>query len=432
MFSSGPAVADIAKTTAEHHARKERERFLGVLRIAENFVAENQRVIGGRGANLMLQGPTDCLPLDAYHLLVYSPEPYKDANRLAKLVYKYDPKGLTQFTVALPRVNSSSVNTAQREIVSFRSLPFFRGVQVYKLIPPDPRPALFNSGSMLPCLGAEVQLLSLYADLCNPTLGKNWERLALEEKTIRAIFLREYKGKFAAILSEKVGGKPLSSKELPQTRKRLMALLREEFIPREGRVLFSDLDNERLACASVFPFESEKEVIERIAKKSGGEVHFLINHPQVVVDTRLRRLTVYLQGASRRDPVLDVYNVAQYEAVPYLHTHAANGTPHKLGTAYARARFILVDLWTIQLIWRMKQISDGFAHQQVKRLLKLFQNLGALDSPEEAFPNKAQHFVGHIEDPIRAERRAVARAKSAPRKKPAAHPFYPGRHEGAP
>lgn len=154
-------------------------------------------------------------------------------------------------------------------------------------------------------------------------------------------------------------------------------------------------------------------------------------------------MTVYVRSADGgRDAVLDVFNLATYEAVPYLADDevvalAAPATRiipgAKYGTAHVAARFLLLELWTIQLLWRMEKVSPQYGQQQSRRLLERFRALEpALSRNDLVFPSSETHYLGQIESARLAAKRAVrdsrTQAASAPTKRkwrPA--PYYPAR-----
>jgi hypothetical protein len=437
MFADTPGTIEAAQATAYWRGLDDRRRFVPILKAVEDFVRRKGRVIGGAGATYMLtrvqaDGPAK-LPLDAFQYLVYTPDPVRDAVELAKHIYKMDPKGLTQYAVALPRGSGSEtvVNVEQREVVRFKGLPYHRGVHIYTMLAPDRRDSLFaqpGEANELPCLGPEVQLLETYAALCSPERAGDWPVLLKQEVLLREAFLRSFDGKIQGV----IGGRPAAKDGKGYAAvNRLKKSLQEQVGGRAGRLWLVDQHAPRMQCASVYSLADEQATIAKAAddlgrrgEMAGVTVQFLLNDPQLVVDRRLRRLTVYAQVPGRkRDPILDIFNIAHYEAVPYV---------DRMGTAFVRARFLLVDVWTIQLLWRMKSIADVFAKQQLAALLGRFRALEpALSDPAEAFPALPSHYMGRIESAQLVDRRAAANAREtkgpAFNKKKSFHPFYPAR-----
>jgi hypothetical protein len=445
MFATRVAeTVGVAQAAAFDRGRKDRERFVPFLVAVEEFARAQKRVIGGRAATLMLMtgGPdiSKELPLDAFHLVVYSPDPMRDASTLARKIYALDPKGLAQYTVMLPRhgtgrATEASIIVAQREVARILGLPRYRGVHIYELISPEMRPGLFSDKQVqkTPCLGPEVQLLGSYSALCNPGRAGDWPQVLIEERRLREVFLANFEDKIQMRID---GGKPSGGRSAGGGLPELRRAIAERFLCREGRVWLVDAESEeagrRPACVSVFPLAKEQEALGAIADKLGAHVHFLENDPQLLDDTQMRRLTLYFKRGEHREPILDVYNIASYEAFPYLRrTYGPAKTQYKLATAFGQARFLLVDVWTIQLLWKMESISESYAMRQLKMLLVRYRKLVPLmNDPETAFPALPTHFVGRIDDPeLAGKRRAFAAgraAKSAPRGRDGKKAFRPG------
>ena len=448
-----------AEAGATQTSLKDREQFLPALRIVEEFAKQKGRIVGGNGATLLWtrfkeRRSSDPIPLDAYHYILYSPSPLSDGSELARRIYALDPRGLTQYTVCLPRVlelpsgeikMEALVNTGQREIVRIKGLPQFRGVKVYDILAPDKVPLLFTSKIKAPCLGPEMQLIGIYRDLCNPSLVGDWKGLLKYEKILREFMLENFRKKITSITGGKAA-RPRGDKTEPGSSGSSVSKIIERYISKEGRMVLFQPDNEgrtytRLRCTSVFSLEEEQETLAELAEQEKEEVQFLVNDPQLPTDRRLRRLTMYRirkKGSSSREPVLDVYNIANYEAVPYLHLSSAELKERnfplkssmvislKIATAFGRARFILVDIWTIQLLLKLGSITSEHGQTLLRQLFREFE--GIQFTTAEAFPALPQHFLGRIEPADLAEKRealASQKIRSMGKNKRKITPYYP-------
>ena len=453
--------AQAATTTGYGRGLRDRERFAPALRLAEEFVRERGLVVGGPGAVLMAvragAAAAAPLPLDAFTCVVYSPHPVKDAKALARRIYALDPGGLTEYTGVQARDGgrTASVNAAQREVVRFLGLPVHRGVHIYKMLTPSLRPGLFGDEET-PCLDVDVLLCGTYAQLCDPLRRGEWEALLAQERLLRERFLGGA-GRPAAIFGAGRGGRsperggrspergrspgrassrspgrassrsPERSRsssppppEAPPGAAAFLDRVRRDFAGDPGRVWLTA--SSRLACVSVHQPAEELETLEALAERAGVAVQFLVNDPQLVIDRRLRRLTAYVAAAGRRRvPVLDVYNLATYEAVPFRPAPAAavpwgvpasggrTGAVVNVGTAFLEARFLLVDYWTIHLLWRMDAVSEAYARQQMQALAQSLADLApALADGDLAFPALPSHYLGRIVSLDLAEKRAMA------------------------
>lgn len=450
---------EVARLTAVSRARVDRDRFIPVLKTAEEFFRERGLIVGGAAATYMdvWDEPRDTseLPLDMYHYLAYSQHPLKDANDLARRIYEIAPEGLTQYTVALPsrdQGHETSIRVYQREIIRVVGLPRHRGVHIFKMLIPDERPGLF-SGLELQCVGPEVQLMETYASLYNPQMAGDWTLLLEHEAALREVFLRDSQKKFADLdrersevaggrASPRVRGRDQSGKK-KETSKLAEAL--DKFVMAEGRIIVDDLNFRALggggsssisrnilarrACVSLYPLEEEQAELLKLGQRAGATIHVLVNDPQLVNDRRLRRLTAYLlKPGSPRLPILDIYNSAEYEALPYIYLDCSpDGEREKCsvrqGTLVVVMRFLLVELWTIQLLWRMKSIEDGYAGQVLQDLLGRYRHLAEMATPENAFPVLPGHYLGRIVEPRLAEKRAMSQIGAAAGRRMV--PFFP-------
>lgn len=191
----------------------------------------------------------------------------------------------------------------------------------------------------------------------------------------------------------------------------------------------------RLQVVSGRPFAEETRIIADIAQAVGARVHYGTEDPKIPVLTRLRRITVHfvengvrsLSQEERREAVLDVYNLGSFELVPWVALGtlrgddddggggggeeapavaapsppaaaeggaagpARRGRPTasaaavwpelppsvKVGTPYVLMRMLLVDMWTIQVIMRLKALSAQGGQQILHGQLRDFTRAAA-------------------------------------------------------
>ena len=492
MFRADVDFLDIASRQAVRVARADRDRFLPVLRKIDEMLASQKVadvIIGGGTATAMIRrdritesSHTEA-PLDLYDYMLYSSSPLSTASKLARLIYEVDPGDLTQFTVMLPRSRSLAViNVGQRQVAAIAGLPRHRGLSVFEMLAPDIRLSYF-SPLKVPCMAPEVQLMEIYRNLTLPQHAGSWPGLLVAEREVREALLDGFKAKLGEIFT---GGAPKKRESYGDIRARLIGKIQTDFLQREGVIMVSGLEltvkdesrsiGSRYACLSVEDLPAVKQRLQRIAASARANIHLIENNPQVVSDNRMMRLTAYLHVPGRnREPILDVYNTASYDAIPYAvltpvktaDAKTTSGRAEKCGTLLVLGRFILVDLWTMQLLWRMKSVSDEFAKSQMRRIVGDLRVLGAAidaqvnaavtggrslttggkarssggkarssDRPRTArganislFPKSADDFIGRIEDEVLVEKREDLRMRKERRAegKRRLIPFYPGR-----
>ena len=352
MYRHFDVVAD-AEARAESAALADRLRFRPFVVAAERFAAARGLVIGGSAATRLLLGdpanPAAPPPvaLDSFQCDFFSGRALADARALGDALYRVDPDGLGHYVTVRTAILDALmvVSVDGRDLFTVSAIGPHRGVSIADAIVPSLRPAQFAADGagvplQLQCAGPEIQLMGVYAALCDPTKAADWGALLAAEASLRAIFRREVREKVAASVaagpSERRGG--AGSSPL------FLRLLRDEFAAGPGRVLVGGAaaallrpsgapgpdsgaksgggEPPRLQVISEGGLDTEAAEVVALAARGGAAIQWAINDPRVPTDPRLRRLTVYLAGGASghrdRIPVLDVYNTGGHELVPYV------------------------------------------------------------------------------------------------------------------
>ena len=461
----------------------------------------------------------------------------RQAKALTDALWATDPEGLGHYAMMLSKIPGQLmlVLANGRALCTVQSLPTLRGVPIARVLSPSKRPAQFardEAGAplALPCLGPDLQLIGTYAALANPAKAESWPDLLSEEAALRALYLREAEARRALAIArsehlraggaEGAQGSPghrgpaglapeearaaegpgprsagpgggagepgpsLAARARPGTAGLRRALL-DHYATGPGRVLvgpfaLAAMTGERGADATgrvqvvaAGSLEVEAAAARAIAQRLGYAADWTVNDPKCPVDPRLRRATVYVTRAGRREPVLDIYNAAAHELVPYATVsswgaarsrlrartggseNGAGGAPGagpagpgpgarrpaweaetplsdpdpallKVGTPFVLMRFLLADMWTIQVLLHMGAVSAGLADDVLADMLRSFQRasetyvgLLALHADPESravagsclLPlahEAGAAYVGRLEDPELALRRAAA------------------------
>ena len=434
MFASQDAI-DGAEARALSFVRTERADYDKFIAAGEEFAAANGLIAGGSTATRLLLGAARSL--DAYQCCLYGDRLPAQAFRLADTLRALDPNGLGRYAAVWPRVPGFlyMVSVNGRDLFSITALHVHRGVRTADMIMPVPRPAYFAVGKdgrpqTLQCMGAEVQLMAVYAVLCNPAKADEWAGLLGAEAALRALFVREIRSKVAAAIARAAGGAAAGGAAAGS---HLTAALRSHFIGGPGRVVVGPaaiawLQNRepgagtRLQVISSGALESERREVETIARRVGVKIGWTLNDPKIPADFRLRRLTVYELAGSGRTPVLDVFNAAAHELVPYI----ATGGGRRLGTPFVLMRFRLADLWTMQMILRLRSVSDTYAAEAMRAILGDYDAaaliytkklagvqlpaVGADAAAESVLPRDT--YIGRLEEAERALKRAASKERA--------------------
>jgi hypothetical protein len=430
MYTAIDVVAR-AEDAAEERVFLDRKRYEKFMAAAEHFAAEHGLIVGGETATRLLigdaSGPAP-VRLDSFHLEFYSQRAVPHARALGDALYAVDPDGLGHYTSVQTKVADylMAVQVDGRELATVTNLPRHRGVSTAAVVIPTPRPSQFARDAAkkpltLKCMGPEIQLIEVYAKLCDPALAADWGKNAAAEASLRGIFCSEVAKKIEGVTT---GGD--APKSMPQLRRRLL----EDFCRGLGRVLVgaealaltAGGPPGRLQVVSAEPLEREAAAAAAIAARLGYETAWRIDDPQLPTEPRLRRMTLHVVlDRNRREAVLDVYNAAAFELIPY---RMVNGL--RVGTVFVLMRFRLIDMWTLLLLIQMRAIDLGFGKQLLRghldgyrRLVKDYEatlRLEASEAVAQLMPAAA--YSGRFEDPEIAIKRA---ASSGTRY----YPYYP-------
>jgi hypothetical protein len=462
MYSLLPVIGR-EEAYARGAAMTDRAHYAKFMEAAEKFAIENELVVGGAGGiRLLLGNPEDPaqppLPdLDAFQYDFYSSGAVAAARKLGEVLYMQDPEGLGHYTTVLTKIPGVhlAIEVDGRSMFTITSLPAYRGVKISDVVIPSYRPPQFarKESLQIACLGPELQLMDLYAALCNPGRASDWGKLLATEVQLRALFQREIRGKFTeALRASREGGRASDAR-----RRNFYRDLYEKFAVGPGRVLigpaavqmlrlelrpelrpeprpelrpeYDSLFDYRIQLVTIEPLDSEAKELARLAKLSGLELQWAVHDPKIPTDPRLRRLTAYIAGSAqeRREPVLDIYNAAAHELVPFVTAQAllrdsssGRGKWHppaamKVGTPFVLLRFRLADIWTIQVLLHMKSLASTYA---ANVLLEMLNDYEAVAAAYEALLREplgdvvarlmpASSYVGRLESPDLALKRAA-------------------------
>jgi hypothetical protein len=483
MYTRFDVVGD-AEARAKGVALEDRRRYEAFVEAAERYAAENDLVVGGPAATRLLLesgGPAD---LDSFQYDFFSGQALARARGLGDALYALDPQGLGHYVAVLTKVPDYlfAVSVDGRDLFTVTALPVHRGVRTADIVMPSRRPAQFATRGDAPvelaCMGPEIQLMGLYAALCDPGRAAEWGELLAAETGLRALLAREVRAKIAQAVARGSAAEGARTGGRDARRARLFRRLHAEYASGPDRVLVGpgavalltggQLGDERVQVLTASPLDAEAQVVAALARAEGFEVQWgSPQDPKIPVDPRLRRLTVHLvegsrsgadgpPGAPRREPIMDLYNVAAHDLVPYvtagaLASDAATGGGRecarlaaggrrdkgrradrhprpaeawsppaglKVGTPFVLMRFRLADMWTMQVLMRMGAASAGYAKSVLLATLADFEAvaayyeeaLGAAASDPEGAAARLlplSSYVGRLEDPGLALKRAA-------------------------
>jgi hypothetical protein len=193
---------------------------------------------------------------------------------------------------------------------------------------------------------------------------------------------------------------------------------------------------ERLQVITAGRLEGDAQEIVATMRAAGYEAAWKIEDPKIPMNTRLRRMTVHLIAGGRREAILDVYNSAAFDLVPYTVLAATlggragrergpragreRGPPAtlKIGTPFVLMRYRLIDMWTIHVLMRLGIINEGAARSILGEMIAGYAAAaayyegtleGAPRDPEGAALRLTPMMacIGRLEEPELALKRAA-------------------------
>ncbi|GFR90196.1 BA71V-K421R [Elysia marginata] len=489
-----------AAKSPEGAVMRDRERFIPFFEAAEQYAYKHELLVGGDTATRLLlgrpPGPED------YFYELYSCRALEDARALTFIFYKLAPEGLGHYAnmmTCIPR-KEFSINIDERPLFRIKALEVHRGARAADVIVPSIRPASFACGPgkkplPLRCMGPEIQLMGVYAALSDPARAGEWPSFLNAEERLREMFTNEVRNKIREVgggAEEEEGPEEFSTSDLKTA-------LAAEYVPRSGHaavgayavsalesksrnapkdaalVLRNNGSVARLQLVTSNSFTEEERVVRQIASRFGLNVQYTENELKVPTDARLRRMTMYvLRPGERRESFLDIYNSGEHELVPFLgqasdddralvtggrrvlaEKRAARRRASKkkktgegppigppsgppVGTPFVVMRFLLVDSWTIQFLFRMGFASARYTRHVLRELLTYYERVASVYLSlrqdrrgfEKIFPAGVDGYIGSYVSPILYQKRQRFGpvAKKAGRNKSSYYPpYYPAR-----
>ena len=374
-------VVAAAERTALLAVQADRERYRPFLEAAERFASRAGLIVCGSSALPMLTGSAESLD---YKYDFYSSRGFALARELADVIYDADPNGLGHYTTLTTNIPHHN----WKIIVDGR--PLFTITTISSQLRSScsvQRPALYDSTIKIPVIQQELALIDLYRDLCDPTRLEDIKELLAAEAKLRGEFVKKL---------AHTPGRP-KQRQHPRPIAEFQARLLKEFVTGPGRVLIGAA---ALPGGALLPlqivsseqFDIEAETVAVIGKSLGLAVAARTTEMHIPSDTRLRRLTLSVVGPHQQDTILEIYNTAAYELVPFVAGSLRMGSP------FVVLRFLLIDIWQAR---QTSAHSDGalYLYTEAVKLLD--------GPPESVLPIT---YTGRVEDAEVAFKREVQSA----------------------
>ena len=427
---------DEAIHTAECKENKiycDRKEYIGFYEIAERYVHDHNLYIDGNiGIKLLLYQE---MTLKDIEYTIISKTPKTDAYNIADLIYKSNPTGLGQYTNVLAEALDIkyTIRVNQRLLFTIKSFGIVKEVEIFDILRPIERPALHakdNVGMLnLNIYSTDLQLINIYNKLTNPTLVSDYTDLIEYESVISKQFI-------ICHTAEKKGGNIPIKQICNIGTKQIIEELLNKFIPRHGHVLVGNygimaLKNNlsidklkytehcRLQIISSNPFTEERQFIIDLVKRLNCRTFCIVNDPSIPTDDQLRKITFYIDRKNgQREVLIDIFNSANYQLIPHN---------NYIGTVFVIMKYILIDFWTLQLLYKMEynkahttlvQLSNLIS--QYKNIQHIYCNIMEKKQYNQLFKTEPSSYIGYYIDEIIQYKRRMFGVKTGPNK-----PYYP-------
>jgi hypothetical protein len=464
-------IIEVAKTHAKATAIKDRMQYIKFIEAGEKFAADHGLIIGGSAATRLLLGSEPDINDFQYNL--FSDSIVTHARELSNTLYALDPQGLGHYTTVLTKIIKYllTILVDGRELFILTALTTYRGIKTSDVLIPSECLAQFAKNEdgtplKLLCAGPEIQLISIYNSLCNPLNASKWSELLLNESKLRLIFNQEVKLKIETAINRIEGGRQGDPANI-----HFYKILRDNYANGPGRVFIGPAaieiltgkkvpGSERLQVITTGQLDGDAQEILDLAQSIGITISWKIDDPKLPLISHIRRMTIHVIKDEQKEPILDVYNSAAFDLIPYFivsptsqikrqlsathgkrvankkHTRSAQqdlGPPLslKIGTPFVLMRYRLIDLWIIQILMKMGVININYAKIVLNNIVSGY-NIAALHyesllvDDTEAVAIKVlpmTTYIGRLENPelvIKRASKILTKTKFHP---PA---YYPG------
>lgn len=416
-------VVGAAEKLASAKALEDRALYRPFLSAAEEFAAESGLIVSGAAARQLLLSES-AISVTDYRYDFFTNRGFAHARELTDRLYKVDPDGRGHYVTLITNVPhyNWSILLDSRLMFTVTALPVRHGVATRDLISTVSRPAIFTSALSLLCTSYDLVLIELYRDICDPLQMADAPQLLALATQVRAK-LAMPAGKAAAPPAHAAGA-------LNKLRQRII----DEFVPGPGRVQIGQaaVTGEhdaarcgRLQIVSAEDLDGEAAAVIALGAGTGYTLASHVEDPKLPGNVQLRRLSVYVQGTQGRTPLIDIYNCAQFELVPFVQ-HARR----RVGTAFVLMRFLLVDLWFTRLHAAQNRATVDWLSHLFREAAR--QSERALAAGEFAALIPAADFIGRVLAPeVALKRTAQAALKVSDGGRPHFYmPYMPAAKKG--
>jgi len=389
MYSTLNSINILLVKSIEKINKYDRNNYKKFFSIIENYILNNNLIIGGNFANMVLNSINFEKEINYSIYEIYSEEPKEDAIQLSNLLFKCDPSGIARYTYVFPYIENNIyyIYLNGRQLCTIKKMPIYKGVKIEQLIISQLISSIYDNIKIL-CMGNYIQLINLYNEINNPNFSQNWEKNISLEKKIRELYVDSIKDKNIKFHKDMT----LAQQDNQYEEKNDLSFI-YTYINNSNRVIigeighyilmnknkkiqYNDLKKFRLELITTNRLEDEGKLLNDLGKKYNIDIQWSIALPKYIDDFYLKRLTAYAIIDGNKKNILDMFNYGEYNAIGYNNITIYNINKSekniKYGSIFLIMRFRLIDEWIFNFLYELKSIEETYAKLMIKNIQNNF------------------------------------------------------------
>ena len=296
-------------------AIKDREVYKPFLDASLEYAKENKFYIQPLPNDKLLQ----------YKYTFYTPNAFEQAKKLCLHLYNIDPNYLSRYAKLITKIKymQFSIIINERELVTIYNIH-------------NDVKNIFTKGEYIDNYVININILT---KLYSPQYFDEWDVLCEElyDNVIEKTEIINIENKSITLAANKDS--------------LLFTNLINKFIKKSNNILIGTYaihkkTPKRLQIISQKSFSENIEIINKILS-----ITSTITQLKFVTDDRIKKLTIYYNKV----PILDIFNSAQYELIPYIEDNDI-----KYGSIFVIMKFLLIDYYSLKILLSRDIINENY------------------------------------------------------------------------
>ena len=292
------------------------------------------------------------------------------------------------------------------------------------------------TNNKIKCMGPEIMLISIYADLVNPSMYKQWKEIYVKENKLSSEIIDNLKSR---INEETVGAGidkslieqmysmyfsdiKLSTKSLhDDLNNDFTNIILNNFLNNDSHILIGNcayniyMGINILGRIQIITSRKYNEEIDILKGLLGNSIYYAINNLKIPTNFNITKMTVYYENK----PLLDLIDIANYETINYVKlsdiTNISGENYIKkdvnIGTPFTILRFILTDIWYIMYNINSGNLSKEKYINIVYVLITEYVKLRSIFTKFDINLLFSTKYIGFFEDPLLNKQRIMTKLK---------------------